>query len=90
MSSIPPKRIETGIGAFTDKILNVVIEKVDSPQFRNQINQRLVEPVIANSMARFRPYIMTVCIAYIILLVLIIFIIYLLFRMKKSLKISFQ
>lgn len=75
-------RIETGIGSFTDKVLNTVVEKLSSDGFRQQLANRVIEPTLLVVQHKAKPYIHIMIAAYVLLLILLLIIIYLLIKKK--------
>lgn len=79
---------ETGIGPMTDNVLNTIINKVSSDQFKATVTDRLVNPVMKEISQKAKPYVHYAIFFYVILLVLLIVIIFMLFRLNKKLGIK--
>ena len=76
-------RIETGLGPLTDRVLNTILDKLSSDNFREQLSNRIVDPTLGIINRKIKPYIYTMIIAYAILVVLLIIIIWLLVKRRK-------
>lgn len=66
------------------KIINALIEKVNNKDFRNYIDEKIIEPVKESVQHKIRPYLYYLAILYIILIVLMIIILYYVIRIHKS------
>jgi hypothetical protein len=75
-------RFSTGIGPMTDRLLNTVFEKLSSDNFRQNLEDKIIDPITDVVSKKMRPYIYTSIVLYIILLILLIAIIVLLIRKK--------
>lgn len=77
-------RFATGIGPTTDKILNTLIDRFTSGDFREKLTDRIVDPITNMINDKIRPYIY-VCIGlYFIVILLLIVIIWLLIKKPKA------
>jgi len=74
--------IKTGIGKFTDKIIDSCVVEFSKKENKDKVYQTVVSPIIESITARFYPYIVTVSILYIVILSLICIILYLILKKK--------
>lgn len=77
-------KFETGIGPMTDRILNSVLDRVTSGNFKEKLTDKIVDPVMLSINNKIRPYVYTGIILYAILVILLIVIIYLLVKKNKK------
>lgn len=75
--------VETGIGPTTDNILNSVLDKLNTDQFKGKIMDKVLNPVTDVINKKLRPYVHIGIAAYLILVILLLIIIYLLVSKKK-------
>lgn len=78
-------KFDTGIGPLIDKILNTILNKLNTENFKGKLVDKIVDPITGIIIQKIRPYIYAGIILYLILVVLLVFIIYLLLK-QKSLK----
>lgn len=76
----PLNRLETGIGPITDRVLNTVVDRISSPEFREQLNNKVVAPITNTIYRKSRKYIYTGVVLYAIIIIMLIVIIYLLMK----------
>jgi len=72
----------TGIGPVTDGVVNTVLEKFSSRDFKEMVSDRIVSPVTEMISNKLRPYIYMCGALYLLLVILLIVIIYLLINKK--------
>lgn len=77
---IPSSKIETGIGPITDRILNSIIEKINSTEFKTRVNDKVILPVARGAVQKAKPYIYLGLAMYLVLVVLLIIIVCILLR----------
>lgn len=75
--------LKTGIGPFTDSIVNGFIKHLTSEDVKNKIVDRVIEPLIEVVNERMQPYIYLVSTLYMVIVILLIAIIVLLFHKKN-------
>lgn len=81
-------RLHTGIGPMTDKILNSILDRVNTDSFREKLSDKIVDPVTQIINDKIRPYVYVSLTMYAIIVILLIIIIYMLYKKKGSLQIS--
>lgn len=77
-------RIESGIGQMTDRVLNLILDRMSSNNFRDKLNTSVINPLTAEINQRIRPYLYGLAILYILLFIMLIYIIYLLLKISKA------
>ncbi|ADO18231.1 hypothetical protein [Acanthamoeba castellanii mimivirus] len=75
---------ETGIGPITDRILNSILDKLTSDNFKDKLMDKIVDPVTMMINDRIRPYVYIGIVMYAILVILLLIIIYMLYKKSKS------
>lgn len=76
-------RFETGIGPITDKILNSILDRLTTDNFKERLTDKIVDPVTTIINQKIKPYIYTSMALYAILVILLVIIIYLLVTKRK-------
>ena len=76
-------QLETGIGPTVDKILNTIIEKLNSQKFKQNLTEKVIDPVTGMIHKKMRPYYYGATVAYLIVIILLVVIIYLLVKKRK-------
>lgn len=76
-------RIETGIGPMTDRILNNIVNKVTSGDFKELLTDKIADPIMIVINKKVQPYLYGALLLYVILIILLCFIIYLLLTRKR-------
>ena len=71
-------RLETGIGPTVDRILNSLLERITSDNFKEKLAHRVIDPVTEIVSEKVKPYMYAVVILYAIVILLLLIIIYLL------------
>lgn len=77
------KKIETGIGPITDKILGAVVDKINTNEFKEMISDKVVEPITVIVTKKIQPYIYLASFMYFVLFLMLALIIYLLMNKRK-------
>lgn len=75
-------RVETGIGPLVDKVLNTILDRITSDNFREQLTNKIIDPVTNVVNEKIKPYLYISIILYLVLVVLLTIIIYLLVKKK--------
>lgn len=75
-------RFETGIGPMTDRVLNMIVDRLTSGNFKEILTDKIVDPITTVVNDKIRPYIYISIILYLILVGLLLVIIYL--QVKKK------
>lgn len=75
--------INTGLGPTTDRIINSVINKINTPVMKETVNDKILEPLKAKVMSTVKPYLYLGGILYIIIIVLLLIIIIMLLRRQR-------
>ena len=75
-----PTRFSTGIGPMTDRVLNTLLDRVSSGDFKEKLTDKIVDPITHIINEKVKPYIYVSVIMYFIVILLLIFIIYLIVR----------
>jgi hypothetical protein len=73
-------QINTGFGPMTDSILNAIIDRLSSGNFKEKITEKIINPITDVVTNKLKPYIWVVLILYALILVLLIYIIFLSLR----------
>jgi len=73
-------KIETGIGPITDKILNDILNRLTTDNFKEKLSAKIIEPLTTIINEKIQPYINISIGLYIIVIVLLLIIIYFLIR----------
>jgi hypothetical protein len=81
-SDKPSKQVTTGIGPFTDSIINACIEKLTCDDVKKKITDDIVAPLIQTINDRLEPYIYIVSTLYVLIVIMLIIIIYLVLTRK--------
>lgn len=76
--------INSGIGPSVDNLINVLIEKICSKNFKDNIKNKVLQPSINVAYSKMKPYLYFGGLLYLLLVILQLFIIYLLFNVKNS------
>lgn len=71
-------RFESGIGPMTDRVLNTLLDKLTSNNFREKIAEKVLDPITAIINQRIQPYIYIMAALYGAIVILLIVIIVLL------------
>lgn len=74
----------TGIGPMTDQILNTMLDRLTTDNFREKLTQKIVDPVTEIINKKIQPYIYVSAVLYVIVIILLIVIIYLIQRKNKN------
>lgn len=69
-------RVVTGIGPVTDRILNGVLDKLSSREFKEKLNDKLIDPLTQIVNEKMQPYIYASLALYSIVIILLLIIIY--------------
>lgn len=77
------RKIVTGIGPATDKLIGTVVDKITSADFQNLFEDKVVDPVLEVVSKKARPYIYLGIACYIVVFLMLCFIIYLLLKNNK-------
>lgn len=75
--------LETGIGPMTDNILNTILDRVTTGDFKERLTDKIVSPVTNIINKKIQPYIYLAAGSYVLLLILLLIIIYMLMKNKK-------
>ena len=75
---------ETGIGPRTDKILNMILDRLTSDKFKEKLSDKIIDPVTNIINEKMKPYVYVSIGLYAIVIVLLFIIIYLLINKKKN------
>lgn len=75
--------IATGIGPVTDRFLNESINKLNNPQFRIILANRIIDPVTGLIVTKIKPYLYYVLFLYIVVVLLLLIIIYLIYHKNR-------
>lgn len=78
--------LQTGIGTMTDNFLNAILDNLTSDNFKGQIRNRVVDPIILEVNNRAKSYICMGAFMYFILIVLLVIIIVMLSKLLKKTK----
>ena len=76
-------RVETGIGPVTDNIFNVILDKLNTDQFKEKITDKIFDPITDIINKKLKPYVHIGIGAYLVIIILLLVIIYLLVSRKK-------
>lgn len=76
-------RVETGIGPMTDNILNSILDKFNTDQFKEKITDKILDPITDIINKKIKPYVHIGIGAYLVIVILLLVIIYLLVAKKK-------
>lgn len=76
-------RFQTGIGPVTDRILNSILDRLTTDNFKEKLIDKIVDPVTNIINQKIKPYVYMAMILYLILIVLLVIIIYLLVKKNK-------
>lgn len=76
-------KIETGVGPITDQLLNSLVDKLNSDNFKTDVMGKLMDPVSEILNEKIKPYIQISMALYGIVIILMLVIIYLLITQKK-------
>jgi membrane-associated protease RseP (regulator of RpoE activity) len=77
-------KFHTGIGPVTDRLLNNIIERLSSHDFKEILTDKIVDPVTEVINKKIQPYVHISIALYSILVILLVIIIYLLLKKNKS------
>jgi len=81
----PEKTVyRSGIGPMTDRIINSVLESINTQQFRQILKERMVNPTMEIVLEKMKPYIILSVVLYIIIIMFLLVIIFILCRKRKS------
>lgn len=75
--------INTGIGPTTDKILNVILDRLTSDHFKEKLTDKIVDPITTIINEKIKPYIYVSLGLYSIIIIMLIIIIYLSIKNKR-------
>jgi hypothetical protein len=81
-TKVSDSKLSTGIGPMTDKIINNILDHVNNAEFRNKLNNKLVDPIFGLINSKLRPYIYASLLLYLVILILLIIIIIMIYRKK--------
>src|SRR5207247_954958 len=76
-------KFETGIGPTTDRILNSILDRLTTDNFKEKLTDKIVYPITHLINKKLKPYVYVSMTLYLILVVLLVFIIYLLLKNKS-------
>ena len=76
------KKYKTGVGPITDHLVNECIKKFTSKEVKDEIVEKLFDPILEDLTKKMEPYIYMVSFLYSIILILIIVIIVLMLSKK--------
>ena len=82
--------LQTGMGPLTDNLLNTVLDRVTSGDFRERLADKIVDPITDVINKKIQPYIYLAAGLYILLVILLLVIIYLLVKKNRSQVISIE
>lgn len=77
--------VQTGIGPMVDNILNTVLGRVTSGDFKERLTDKIVSPVTTMINRKIQPYLYLAGGLYLVLVILLLIIIYLLVKKNKLL-----
>jgi len=77
-------KFETGMGPMTDSILNLILEKISTTNFREKLTDNIMCPISQMVNQRIRPYVYISVVLYCIIIILLLAIIYLLLKKNKQ------
>jgi hypothetical protein len=83
LKSLQPGYVETGMGPVTDKVINTILSKLSSTKFRNEISNRVFDPIMNDVKQKVIPYLYMGGIMYLIIVFLLVIIIYILVKKRK-------
>jgi hypothetical protein len=76
------KKVKSGIGPFTDNIINEIAKKLSSNEFKTYFNELFLDPMFNNITNKIQPYLYMISLLYGIIVILILIIIYLILKKK--------
>lgn len=80
---VNPNYFNTGIGPITDKILNVILNRLTSDCFKEKLTDKIVDPITTIINEKIKPYVYVSLGLYGIILIMLIIIIYLSMKNKR-------
>lgn len=75
--------INTGLGPTTDRVINNIIDKINTPAVKETVNDKIIDPIKIKVMNVVRPYLYIGGIMYIVIILLLIIVIIMLARHKR-------
>jgi len=76
-------KVITGMGPMTDKMIQSIVTKLTSTDFKERVTDKLLQPVLETMNRKLQPYFYTGIGLYIIVIILLIIILYLLSKKKN-------
>ena len=76
-------KFETGIGPMTDRLLNTILDRLTTGNFKGKLTDAVLDPVTEVIYVKIKPYVYASLLLYSILIVLLVIIIYLLVVKKQ-------
>lgn len=75
--------VESGIGPMTDNILNTILDRVTSGDFKEQLTNKIVSPVIDIINKKIKPYLYVGIALYLLIILLLLIIVFLVIKKKN-------
>lgn len=76
-------RVETGIGPMTDNILNTILDRITTDNFRGKLTDKIIQPITGMINEKIKPYLYISLLLY-SFIVILLFVIILLVMMRRS------
>lgn len=83
IENVDPNYFNTGIGPTTDKILNIILDRLTSDRFKEKLTDKIVDPITQIANEKIKPYIYVSLGLYGIIIILLVIIIYLSMKNRK-------
>lgn len=74
--------LQTGIGPMTDNILNTILDRVTTGDFKEKLTDKIVSPITDMINRKIQPYLYLASGLYLVVLILLLIIIYILIKKK--------
>lgn len=78
------QKIETGVGPITDRLINATIDTINSPSFKKNVSEKIIDPASEAISRKIKPYIYLGFLMYLIVVILLIIILIMLTRKKRT------
>ena len=75
--------VNTGLGPATDRVINGIIDKINTPIIKNTVNDKILDPLKVKVVSVIKPYLYVGGLLYIIIIALLLIIIVMLIRKNK-------
>lgn len=66
--------IETGIGPMTDNLINIILKKIASKEFKGMLANKIVDPSMKLVYSKVKPYIYASVVMYVTVIILLLMI----------------